>query len=78
MYAVQQFPGQQLRPQQYQYGTVGGYYPTQTNRYDQHVFGHDADDHDGHDDGYPDAHDEGRHRLQQGLAGGEIYKEVRR
>jgi len=30
MYAVQQFPGQQLRPQQYQYGTVGGYYPLQT------------------------------------------------
>lgn len=30
MYNVQQFPGQQLRPQQYQYGTVSGYYPQQT------------------------------------------------
>ena len=30
MYAVQQFPGQQMRPQQYQYGTVSGYYPLQT------------------------------------------------
>jgi hypothetical protein len=32
MYATQQFggPGTQFRPQQYQYGTVGGYYPTQT------------------------------------------------
>ena len=30
MYNVQQFPGQQLRPQQYQYGTVAGYYPQQT------------------------------------------------
>jgi hypothetical protein len=30
MYTVQQFAGQQVRPQQYQYGTVGGYYPTQT------------------------------------------------
>ena len=30
MYKVQQFAGQQVRPQQYQYGTVGGYYPTQT------------------------------------------------
>ena len=27
---TQQFPGQQMRPQQYQYGTVGGYYPQQT------------------------------------------------
>jgi hypothetical protein len=33
MYSVQQYagPGTQFRPQQYQYGTVGGYYPTQTN-----------------------------------------------
>ena len=31
MYQVQQFPGQQMRPQQYQYGTVGGYYPLQTS-----------------------------------------------
>ncbi len=30
MYQAQQFAGQQLRPQQYQYGTVGGYYPLQT------------------------------------------------
>ena len=30
MYKVQQFAGQQMRPQQYQYGTVGGYYPSQT------------------------------------------------
>jgi len=32
MYGVQQFggPGTQFRPQQYQYGTVGGYYPLQT------------------------------------------------
>ena len=30
MYNVQQFPGQPLRPQQYQYGTVAGYYPQQT------------------------------------------------
>ena len=30
MYTVQQFAGQQVRPQQYQYGTVGGYYPLQT------------------------------------------------
>jgi len=27
---TQQFPGQQVRPQQYQYGTVSGYYPLQT------------------------------------------------
>jgi len=32
MFAVQQFPGQQLKPQQYQYGTVGGYYPLQTDQ----------------------------------------------
>lgn len=32
MYTVQQFPGQQMRPQQYQYGTVGGYYPLQTDQ----------------------------------------------
>jgi len=30
MYSAQQFAGMQARPQQYQYGTVGGYYPTQT------------------------------------------------
>ncbi len=31
MYRTQQFPGQQpMRPQQYQYGTVGSYYPLQT------------------------------------------------
>ncbi len=30
MFATQQFAGQQMRPQQYQYGTVGGYYPSQT------------------------------------------------
>ncbi len=32
MYQAQQFPvpGTQFRPQQYQYGTVGGYYPAQT------------------------------------------------
>jgi hypothetical protein len=31
MFKVQQFgPGTQFRPQQYQYGTVSGYYPLQT------------------------------------------------
>ncbi len=30
MYTTQQFAGQQMRPQQYQSGTVGGYYPLQT------------------------------------------------
>jgi hypothetical protein len=30
MFAVQQFPGTGVRPQQYQYGTVSGYYPLQT------------------------------------------------
>ena len=30
MYNTQQFGGQQARPQQYQYGTVSGYYPQQT------------------------------------------------
>ena len=30
MYATQQFAGQQVRPQQYQYGTVSGYYPLQS------------------------------------------------
>ena len=32
MFKAQQFPapGAQLRPQQYQYGTVSGYYPLQT------------------------------------------------
>ena len=32
MYAAQQFTGQQVRPQQYQYGTVAGYYPLQTDQ----------------------------------------------
>jgi len=31
MYGTQQFMGQQYRPQQYQYGTVAGYYPLQTD-----------------------------------------------
>jgi ATP-dependent Zn protease len=31
MFGTQQFAGQQVRPQQYQYGTVSGYYPTQTS-----------------------------------------------
>jgi len=31
MYTAQQFTGQQMRPQQYQYGSVGGYYPMQTD-----------------------------------------------
>ena len=30
MFTAQQFAGQQMRPQQYQYGTVSGYYPMQT------------------------------------------------
>ncbi len=30
MFTTQQFPGTQVRPQQYQYGTVSGYYPLQT------------------------------------------------
>ena len=30
MFGTQQFAGQQVRPQQYQYGTVSGYYPQQT------------------------------------------------
>ena len=30
MFGTQQFAGQQVRPQQYQYGTVAGYYPQQT------------------------------------------------
>ncbi|MDD4985851.1 MAG: cell division protein FtsH [Dehalococcoidales bacterium] len=30
MFSTQQFAGQQVRPQQYQYGTVSGYYPMQT------------------------------------------------
>ena len=30
MFEVQQMPGQ-FRPQQYQYGTVSGYYPLQTS-----------------------------------------------
>ena len=32
MYTAQQFGGQQIRPQQYQYGTVGGIYPQQTDQ----------------------------------------------
>ena len=32
MYRTQQFAGQQIRPQQYQYGTVGSYYPQQTDQ----------------------------------------------
>jgi len=32
MYGTQQFLGQQARPQQYQYGTVSGYYPLQTDQ----------------------------------------------
>ena len=32
MFGTQQFAGQQLRPQQYQYGTVPGYYPQQTDQ----------------------------------------------
>jgi len=31
MFGTQQFTGQQVRPQQYQYGSVGGYYPQQTS-----------------------------------------------
>jgi hypothetical protein len=34
MFKVQQFAGQQVRPQQYQYGTVSGYYPLQTSTTD--------------------------------------------
>ena len=30
MFKTQQFGGQQIRPQQYQYGNVSGYYPAQT------------------------------------------------
>jgi len=33
MYGTQQFAGQQMRPQQYQYGTVSGYYPLQTDQW---------------------------------------------
>ena len=33
MYGTQQFMGQQTRPQQYQYGTVSGYYPQQTDQW---------------------------------------------
>ena len=33
MYGTQQFTGQQYRPQQYQYGTVSGYYPLQTDQW---------------------------------------------
>jgi len=32
MYNTQQFGGQQARPQQYQSGTVSGYYPQQTDQ----------------------------------------------
>jgi len=31
MYGTQQFTGQQFRPQQYQYGTIGGYYPRENS-----------------------------------------------
>ena len=64
MYGTQQFAGQQVRPQQYQYGTVGSYYPTQTTGTDfSSMFTrHDANDHDGHDDGHYDAHDEGHYQ----------------
>ena len=33
MHTMQQFAGQQARPQQYQYGTVAGYYPLQTDQW---------------------------------------------
>jgi len=33
MYGTQQFAGQQVRPQQYQYGTVSGYYPAQADQW---------------------------------------------
>ena len=33
MFRTQQFTGQQVRPQQYQYGTVSGYYPLQTDQF---------------------------------------------
>ena len=33
MYGTQQFTGQQYRPQQYGAGTVGGYYPLQTDQW---------------------------------------------
>ena len=32
MFGTQQFAGQQVRPQQYPYGTVSGYYPQQTDQ----------------------------------------------
>ena len=32
MFETQQFSGQQVRPQQYQYGTVSRYYPLQTDQ----------------------------------------------
>ena len=32
MFGTQQFAGQQVRPQQYQYGTVSGLYPQQTDQ----------------------------------------------
>ncbi len=32
MFRAQQFAGQQVRPQQYQAGTVSGYYPQQTDQ----------------------------------------------
>jgi ATP-dependent Zn protease len=31
MFQTQQYAGQQIRPQQYSYGTVSGYYPLQTS-----------------------------------------------
>jgi len=33
MFGAQQFTGQQVRPQQYQYGSVPGYYPQQTDQF---------------------------------------------
>jgi len=33
MFGTQQFTGQQVLPQQYQYGTVSGYYPLQTDQF---------------------------------------------
>jgi len=33
MFGAQQFTGQQVRPQQYQYGSGPGYYPQQTDQF---------------------------------------------
>ena len=38
---------------------------------------HDAHDHDGHDAGHHNAYAEGRHRQQQVIGRGEIYKQVK-